>query len=282
MRFLCILVCIVFFSSCSEKSKTPTEASLEEAVDNASKVFSSGDAEKMADLFIVSEELTREHTLQMANAISKSDPPLKFRLMSSKVSGNIGIILLSFSGDTPRFPFFAKWEDGQWKFFLEFLAWQNSEFTKQLDLTEVEMDNALELQKWAISQPNVGASGINARDRLAWYLPYISDNLNIEQFYETPSPAMDHDYIWKIKIEDSPNFKKFVKQLTEPPSNVDGINDYSGVSQFEDHPKWWTSLDTENLEIYRYRVSVVGGAEEKAYLTVLFDRNSGYLYIHAF
>ncbi len=285
MRLLNIilLVALCCCSSKSEKKTMATKSTLEEAVVDAAKVFESGDAEAIADLFITSEKQPRTQLLDFAKSASKSDQELKFKTVSSKVSGNMGIVLLSFNEKDSYYPYFAKWEDDQWRFFLDFLAWQYPEFTRKLNLTEGEMKDALVLQKWAVSQPYVGASGIKPHDRLAWYLPEVPENLKIELFYETPSPAMDHDYMWKIKMEDTEEFKNFAAQLTSPPTNFCGKNDLREIPVFDTHPDWWKSIKFENHKTYQYMVWVFGSNKnQKAYLFALFDEEKKYLYVQAF
>ena len=281
-----LLKIIVFVFLCigcsSDKKKTPSEESLEIAVNDAAKILVGGDAKVIADLFVQKEEsLAQQAMLDLAESISKVDPPLSIKFESCKVSGNMGIVLVSFSQHHSQFPYFARWENGKWKFFLDFLAWQYPDYTRKLEITEPEMKDALVLQQWASSQPFVGASGINAHDRLAWYVPYVPKELKIELFYETPSPAMDHDYMWKIKIEETKDFHKFADQFLKAPPNVDGVSDLSDVSVFDGHPDWWKAINFDEHKHYNYKVKLVNG-DERAYLFALFDRDAGYLYVQAF
>lgn len=288
-----MIVLVILFCGCSEKvvraTATATEASLEQAVSDAAKVFEAGDTEAIANLFIPQKKQPREQLVEFAKGIAKSEPPLKFKFESCKVSGNMGIVLLSFSREDSYFPYFAEWNDGKWKFYLDFLAWQSRSETRKLDLTEREMEDALVLQKWAFDQPFAGASGINAHDRLAWYVPYVPKDLKIELFYETPSPAMDHEYMWKIKLEETEEFKKFAVQFLKPPPNVDEVNDVSDVAVFDAHPDWWRAIKFDDHKVYQYRVvtvvpdsSVPRESRERGYLFGVFDKEKGCLYVQAF
>ena len=126
-------------------------------------------------------------------------------------------------------------------------------------------------------------SGVESRERLAWYMPFVPQNLSIEKFYETASPSMDHEYMWKIKIEDTADYRKFEKQLTAAPSNVDGVNDYSSVAEFDEHPDWWKDIDFTKGGLHKHRVQVVGsGGGEWANVFALVDKEAGFLYIQAF
>lgn len=279
----------LLYCSCSERSQTASEANLETAVAEAKKTFASGNTESIANLFYTTERLTRDRVVKFAENIKKSPEPLDFNLESCKVSGSMGIVLLSFNKEKSEYPYFAKWENGRWKFFLDFIAWQSPVLTRKLPLNESEMKDALILQKWATSQPLVGASGINAQDRLAWYVPYVPNDLQIEKFYETPSPSMDHTYMWKIKIAENDTFKKFAEQFTQSPINVDGVNDYGEVPSFDTHPDWWRSIDFKKYKVYQYRVVCVPPksttpheSSERAYLFAFFDKQGGYLYVQAF
>ncbi len=126
-------------------------------------------------------------------------------------------------------------------------------------------------------------SGINSRERLGWYFPFVPKVLVIDKFYETPSPSMDHEYMWKIKISDSDDYRKFEQQFTKSPPNKKGENDYSDPVVSDGHPSWWKKLDFSQGVLHKHRVSVVGsGGGELADVFVLVDREHGYLYIQAF
>ena len=122
-----------------------------------------------------------------------------------------------------------------------------------------------------------------SRERLGWYLPFVPENLEIVEFYETPSPAMDHEYMWKIKITDSEQYQKFEEQLKKGPVNVDGKNDYAGVSEFDEHPDWWKIVNFSDGILHMHRVQVIGsGGTEWGNIFALFDDEEGFCYIQAF
>lgn len=126
-------------------------------------------------------------------------------------------------------------------------------------------------------------SGIGPEARLGWYVPYVPAGLVIENFYETPSPSMDHEYMWKIRIKDDEDYLKFQQQFTKAPSNVDGLNDYDGVSVFDAHPRWWKDIDFTKGILYRHRVQVVGsGGTEWAFVFAMLDKDAGCLYVQVF
>lgn len=125
-------------------------------------------------------------------------------------------------------------------------------------------------------------SGIDPLERLGWYVPYVPKDLAVKEFYETPSPSMDHDYLWKIRITKSSGYKKFERQFTKGPSNASGVNHYSEPVVFDCHPGWWKKLDFSKGTLYKHRVKVVGGGGQLAYVFAFIDRKAGYLYIQAF
>ncbi len=127
------------------------------------------------------------------------------------------------------------------------------------------------------------SSGIGSHERLGWYVPFVPDDLVVERFYETPSPSMDHEYMWKIKLSANEAFAKFEQQFINAPPNVAGINDYGGPCVFDEHPTWWKSIDFTNGVLHQHRVTVVGsGGGEWASIFALFDKEDGYLYLQAF
>ncbi len=128
-----------------------------------------------------------------------------------------------------------------------------------------------------------GSSGIGSHERLGWYVPYVPQSLVVERFYETPSPAMDHEYMWKVKIDASEEFQRFWKQLSSAPPNAvgDSIHDHAAI--FDSHPMWWKEIDFKRGVFFKYRVSVVGsGGGERADVFALYDKGAGYAYIQAY
>ena len=101
-------------------------------------------------------------------------------------------------------------------------------------------------------------SGIGAHERLGWYLPFVPGDLVVEEFYETRSPSMDHEYMWKILIADNEDFGKFEQQLVQPPSNAVGVNDLVSAAIFDSHPRWWKKIKFDNGVLHKHRVCVVG------------------------
>ena len=126
-------------------------------------------------------------------------------------------------------------------------------------------------------------SGIDSSERLGWYVPFVPKNLQMEKFYETPSPSMDHEYMWKIKIGNNEEYTKFEQQFTKAPSNASGVNDYDAVVVFDSHPNWWKKVDFNQGTLYKHRVEVVGSkGGEWANVFALVDKKAGYIFIQAF
>ena len=67
-------------------------------------------------------------------------------------------------------------------------------------------------------------SGIGPKERLGWYVPFVPKDLVIEKFHETPSPSMDHEYMWMIRIQGDEEYLRFEEQFTKAPPNADGVN----------------------------------------------------------
>jgi hypothetical protein len=126
-------------------------------------------------------------------------------------------------------------------------------------------------------------SGIGSKERLGWYVPFVPKDLDIEKFYETPSPSMDHEYMWMIRIKGNEEYLRFEEQFTKAPPNVDGVNDYDSVAAFDAHPQWWKKIDFSKGTLHKHRVQVVGsGGSEWAYVFAMLDKEAGLLYIQAF
>ena len=121
------------------------------------------------------------------------------------------------------------------------------------------------------SSKNSG-SGISAEDRLKWYFAYIPPDLKIEMFHESPSPAMDHYYLWKIKITEHADYQKFEAQITNKPTNRDGGGVDTGIIT-DDYPKWWKNENLESMEGYRF----TGNANGRVY--AMFDRKASILFL---
>ena len=126
-------------------------------------------------------------------------------------------------------------------------------------------------------------SGIGPKERLGWYVPFVPKGLDIVEFYETPSPSMDHEYMWKIRINADEQYLKFEEQFTKATPNVDGANDYDSVAKFDAHPRWWKEIDFSKGILHKHRVQVVGsGGSERADVFALLDKEAGFLYVQAF
>lgn len=127
-------------------------------------------------------------------------------------------------------------------------------------------------------------SGIGPYERLGWYVPFVPQTLVVEKFYESPSPAMDHEYMWKIKIDSSEQFQRFWKQFSSAPPNAEGASISGGPAVFDYHPVWWREIDFKRgVSFFMYRISVVGsGGGEKADVFALFDKDAGCVYIQAY
>ena len=273
------LVC----SNCADKKKVANKTSFDAAVAQAKEDFSAGNVAAIADLFVVTTEEHKEANSKFAESIAKSNPSLTFTAITSKVSGNMGVVVVTFNDQTTQYAFYAEWQVPQWKFHFNSITWVDSQQLEQAKLSKKNLNDAMILQPWVASDSQAGASGIGARDRLAWYLPFVPNDLNIEKFYETPCPAMDYEYMWKIKIEDTAEFKKFSQQLTAKLSNSAGKNDLSEVPKFDAHPRWWRAIDFEQGKLHRHFVTVVGSdGGERGYVFALIRREEGFIYIQAF
>ena len=91
-------------------------------------------------------------------------------------------------------------------------------------------------------------SGISASDRLKWYLTFVPPSLKIENFYESPSPAMDHIYLWEIVSTNDEVWDKFEAQLTSKPTNRDDLGVDTGIMA-DDFPKWWRNQSLSLIHI---------------------------------
>jgi len=118
---------------------------------------------------------------------------------------------------------------------------------------------------------------------MGWYVPFVPETLDIVKFYETPSPSMDHEYMWFIRITNDESYRKFEEQFTKAPPNVDGVNDYDRAAVFDEHPRWWKEIDFSKGTLYKHRVQVVGSAgSEWADIFALLDKQAGFLYVQAY
>ncbi len=280
--WLVVLLFSFFFSSCGdEKKQTGKEESLDSVVAQIQQDLREERVEALAAHFIAQSEDQKKSTEELAKSIVNSK--FTFKVKNSKVSGDMGVVIVSFNQSNTQYAYYAQRVDKTWKFYINSILWVDRQQLASAKLPEQNMKDAMILHDWVVSQTQVGASGIGAYERLAWYLPWVPKSLTIEKFYETPVPASDYEYMWKIKISKTPEFMRFEKQITGKPSNASGEAGASDllVSQIPSHPAWWRNLDLEHGERYRYYVNVVGGGGEKAYLYALIDRNSGYLYIQA-
>lgn len=112
----------------------------------------------------------------------------------------------------------------------------------------------------------------SAHDRLALYFDDIPQQLTINKYYESNSPAMDHTYCWEIAIIDNEAFKQFGQQIISQASNVDGIGPDTGLIGHS-LPDWWDEEYLRSLEGYRFAVANSGQS------VAMFDRSKGLLYI---
>lgn len=115
-------------------------------------------------------------------------------------------------------------------------------------------------------------SGITADDRLKWYFSFVPANLEIEKFHESPSPAIDHFYLWKIKITGDKDYRKFEAQITGKPINRDGAGVDTGLIT-DDYPQWWKNANLEKMEGYRFKGNNNGN------IYAMFDREAGILFL---
>ena len=288
VRLWGIIVCAGLCSHCSEKMPTTTEpeeaneTSLKAAVAHADRLFAAKDAQALVDVFVSPSKVTPEQNLKQMKSLVESEPPVDFTFESCKVSGKMGVALVSFGESKSQYTFFARWTGSKWKFFFVSITWVDRREFSNCGLSEQEQKDAVILQQWAARQAHVGESGIGSYERLGWYLASVPKSLMIEKFYETPSPSMDHEYMWKIKIEDTKEFKKFALQLSKPPANMIDVNGPGDVVIFESHPSWWKQIDFTTGEMHKYFVTVIGSnGGEKATIVALFDKAGGYLYIQA-
>lgn len=127
---------------------------------------------------------------------------------------------------------------------------------------------------FALSGCNKPSSGsrIPADDRLKWYFTFVPPNLEIERFHESPSPAMDHYYLWQIRISDNEDYRKFEAQITAHATNRDGAGADTGLITYS-YPKWWKNANLEKMEGYRFT------GKENGSVYAMFDREAGILFI---
>lgn len=87
--------------------------------------------------------------------------------------------------------------------------------------------------------------------------------------------------LWKIKIENTDTFKKFITQLTSPPPNYTGEGDYSAPPVFKRHPEWWQNLDFSKGTLKQYNIELVDNIKDGAQTTIFafIDNQEEYIYI---
>ena len=281
--FLILSALLLQITSCQSNKRQATVSSLEDSVAEMQSLLASGKTNKFSQRIINVSDKTPAGATKLTNQLVKSKFLETAKFVKGKVSSNIGVAVISTAVYSLKFAILAKLENGQWTFFIGMHVWANDTRIRELGLTESELKHAFILKKWIETETEVGKSGVNAYDRLKWYLPNVPKDLAIEKFYETPSPAMDHEYMWKIKIQNSDTFERFQKQLTQAPPNSVGKNKYDEPIKFESHPRWWNALDFKKGKLYAHFVEVVGSnGGEKAYLFAFLDENTDYIYIQAF
>jgi hypothetical protein len=282
----CFYAVLLLSASCNSKSENQdikaSKASLDEAIVDLGKLIEDGNADELAKNIIEPSNNTPEGSKELAERLIKAKINRLFSFSESKISGDVGTVVLTIDAYSLDIAIMAKWEKQQWKFFMGLHDCASEFSISRLGLTEDQLKDALLLKEWLDNETQAFKSGIGARDRLKWYLPSVPDSVVIEKFYESPSPAMDHQYIWEIIVEDNDNFRLFETQLTQKPPNFHEENELSNSWVFDEHPSWWKSLDFESFERYQYIVEVVGSNDsERAYLAPFFDEKSGFLYISA-
>lgn len=147
---------LLFFSflalTCHDGKTGPSEDSLEEAVNRARVLIAQGDAGGLADLYEIQERKGNQNALRFARDLLREVPGDGFLLRDLKISGNLGVVLLADTRNGPPYLAWARWRDGQWKFFPSFTIWGHTEEIEDFGLSEKEMDNAYKLELWALAQ----------------------------------------------------------------------------------------------------------------------------------
>jgi hypothetical protein len=283
MKIYPLLLCVMFlFSGCQSETKEASEASLESAVTELESLIDSKNTYAVTKMIISPSNLTAAGSLELAERIVKIRANDLFTYAEAKISGDMAAVVLMIDAYSMETAILAKLEDQQWIFFIGIHVCPSEYSLRRLGLSSEQLKDAFILKRWLEDETQAGKSGLGERERLKWYLPEVPESLVIEKFYESPSPAMDHDYMWKIKVEDSEMFKGFQKQLSQKPPNYCGVNDLSEVPVFDVHPKWWRSIDFEKGTLYQYIVEVFGSkGSEKSSLFAFFDQDASYLYIQA-
>lgn len=273
----CILMSMAFFLS-----QSPNKESLKLDFENLCESIRSADIKQIQKkLIYIPVDYVEGEKFNLYMTLSQTDQLLNLNIKQLKVIGQVGVITYTQDNDQMEIAIFAIHNGLHWQFHFSSSYWTEQDHINNATIDESHKHDAIALLKWLRVNTDVGKSGITSYERLGWYLPYVPQSLIIEEFYETPSPSMDHDYIWKIKIENTDTFKKFITQLTSPPPNYTGEGDYSAPPVFKRHPEWWQNLDFSKGTLKQYNIELVDNIKDGAQTTIyaFIDNQEEYIYI---
>ncbi|MGJ8657212.1 MAG: hypothetical protein ACSHX6_12245 [Akkermansiaceae bacterium] len=278
-----LLACgIIVFSIFFLAKNSPNEQSLKLDFQNLNKSINSGDIKQIEKkLIYIPERYVEGEKYDLLMTLSQTKHLLSINIKQQKVIGSVGVIAYTYNHNDTEAAIFAIHNGLNWQFDFSSSYWTQENDIHNTRHHEQDQADAIALLKWLNNNTKVGQSGIGPHERLTWYLPFVPPSLNIEEFYETPSPSMDHDYIWKIKIEDADTFKKFITQLTSPPPNAIGGSKLSESPVFRVHPTWWKNLDFTKGNLKQYNIELTNNIKGSAKTTIFafIDQQENYIYI---
>lgn len=157
--FIALCFILLGLVSCNSDRKQPSEASLKEAVHHVQSLVLSDDPEALANLFVIPPRQSREDNIKYAKLIQNAKNPDECIIHSTRVSGNMGVSMISSSADTTPWPLYARWENHQWRFFRRLVIWGNTNHLDHFGLSETEMKDAIQLQNWVATQLSENQKG---------------------------------------------------------------------------------------------------------------------------
>ena len=160
LQLLFLASVLVGLAGCNAESDSPSEAGLNDAISHAHELFDDGSPEALADLYVTPPRQTREDNLRYAKAILDADLPSDYELHGTRISGQMGVSLISRPGRGVPSPLFARWENGNWRFFRSLVLWGNTNRLEHFGLSEQEMQNAVRLQEWVVAEISKGEQDV--------------------------------------------------------------------------------------------------------------------------
>ena len=151
---------LLALNGCKSENEPPSETGLSDATSHVHELFSGNDPEALADLYIIPPRQTREDNLRYAKAILDADLSSDYELHGTRISGSMGVSLISRPGSGTSSPLFARWENGSWRFFRSLVLWGNTNKLEHHGLSEQEMQDAVKLQEWVTVEISKSEQGV--------------------------------------------------------------------------------------------------------------------------